>query len=598
MLSPGNDNNVNGLPVWPVDPPLSKAPWLTKPTVRQLSLLEQAVNACTYDWDRLRKIGLGHASVQVTWVNAEYLYAGHIGTVSLEKAADINLPDGLTSKPAFAPVTRPYGPSGQLGDYGGAHIRNGFSYIYLLNTLDQDPTPYGGARFYMETVIRLLGLITTYHSFSGAASSRDRIARCLVPSDRPDFETYDVSHPRSSRIFVVPPGTPGAIKETRIWSQYYGKWVLSNPPENDPRCFATSRWFFESNGIESRWLQYPPLEIEAMPGNSYPPDYPYGWSMTWGFEPSPIPAPQPWHQRLFEGAAETFKDIFLDRHLRRGTNRTAVKLRSGRSAWEQFVSLYMDEIPPPVDAQGLTGLGPAADRSFLYAIHPPDPPQHPDSYQVLSGGTIHESFSFYVVPDLGDDNSIVTLEVLPGRPGRSGAWWEWFTRVNWSGPPGQRADSLNQYAATVSGVLPLRLEIPKSAFADTRLLWNITGNYNGPGAGQTAQVDDLLYGFETNAQEVMFATMAGQSGLSADPRFQLFKYRVTLPTKSHPRYPAGLLGVDGADAGTRRNGRPSVGSDIRAHDTGLPPLRPPGAGRPEHRHAAPSRYGDHGVATT
>jgi hypothetical protein len=86
MLSPGNDNNVNGLPIWPVNPPASKAPWLTVPTVRQLSLLEQAVNACTYDWDRLRKIGLGHASVQVTWVNAEYLYAGHIGTVSLEKA--------------------------------------------------------------------------------------------------------------------------------------------------------------------------------------------------------------------------------------------------------------------------------------------------------------------------------------------------------------------------------------------------------------------------------------------------------------------------------------------------------------------------------
>lgn len=604
-LSTNRTNYVNGLQVWPNEPRQNITQYVTPPTQRQLDLLEQAINACSYDWTRLQVIGLTYTSLQVYWVNPDYLYAGHVGTVPVGGGPSIMLPNGDRYPAAYAPLTRPHG---NYGDYGGVQMDGGFTSLYLLNTLDQDQPPYGGPRFYMETVVRCLGLAATYWCFHRSASQRDRLARCFIPADRPDFEMPVATHPMD-RGFLVPKGTPGsfAIIDSQT-QQPTGEYFLRSSSEVDLRMYGTSQWYFESSGVESRM---DPLGPQFTPSAFGPTGGPPEGSHrdTWGWAASPVVATHPWETRLFEAAAETFKDIFTDKSHRRLTNRTAVKLRPGRVAWDQFVSLYMDEVPGPPDPAGLYNYGAVAGGGFTYhPIRNPNPP--PDQINVLDGAELHEGLTFYSIPlGLGTDQTPVTIEILPGHAGQYGKHFQWHAKLYWSGRAGNAATrppafdrdadgSTPASGAPLGALLPLRLVMPKSDFADTDLNISISGHTVGlPPAGFGVNPVAAADALQANNQDALYGTLAGQFGISQAPVFQFFKYRVLLPTKGHPRYPAGELRVDGADAGVRRNGRSRVGNDGATATTSVPPPRPP-SGRSYGHSAWPARYGDQGTVKT
>jgi hypothetical protein len=626
MLVTNRDNVVNGLHIYPHGP-VGLEPYITAPSARQLNLLEQAINACTYDWDRLQAIGLGAAALQLYWVNPDYLYAGHIGIVSLPSGS-ITLPTGNHMPPAFAPLTAPYDG---LGDYGGflANDAGGPS-VYLLNTLDQDPPPYGGLRFYMETVVRLLGLAATYLCLKDSASQRDRLARCFVPADRPDFDipvqTWDQDYygdPSGDpgRFLWASSDTPGAQEVYDYHQPYLGPAIPGRfgPPGGDPqywpeyivyavigygmhykvevdlRMYATSQWFFESSGVESRMYPLPPQT--ALPqsglGHGGPPAGDY--EDTWGFMPSPVPAPRVWETRLLEAAGETFKDIFLDKQYRRVTNRTAVKLKPGRVAWGSFVALFMDEIPAPPDASGIYNYG--AKASSDYVRHPitnPNPP--PDQILVLDGGRMDETLGFFTIPQaLGDDTTPVTVEITPAHAGQHGNNFKWSIDISWVGPRPPAYEIEQQH---LDALLPMLVRIPKSDFADTSLVIGVHGVTRGLPASGLAGVSQVAAAraMEQNTQDALFGTNAGQVGISQAPVYQWFKYRVTLPTKPHPRYPGGEITATGFDSGVRRNGRQLVGNDAAAEDPGPVVVRT--------RKASPAKsiwrptQGDHGTVKT
>lgn len=502
----GQLNLVNGLKVWPVGAQSSQLPYVTSPTVRQLDLLERAINACSYDWNRYSVMGLGsNLSLLVNWVNPEFLYYGHIGTTSLPGAPNIPLPgvgQGYAT-PAYAPLTR---PNGHFGDYGGAHTGGNIPNIYLLNTLDQDPEPYGGSRFYMETVIRLLGTVIAYRLFTDSASQRDRLARCFTPVDRPDTD------------LALPIGTGGYPAESMLRS---------------------SQWYFESAGINGDMN-----------------------STSWAYLAT-TPVATPWETRLLEATGETFKDMFLPKEFRRHTNRTLVKLKPTRRAWDTFAGLYQAEIPAPRDGGGLSD-GIHAGWTWQAKFHPLPFP----GWEETTGYTFREAADIDVV-DLGSET--FTLEIFPGTPtGLNGKYTQWS--IGWSWAWVERPSELVAVGRTRGAILPFRAQFPSSHFnGGAELHVGIDGIYSGQSPVT------LGPGFSSNRPDTIYHAEKGYN--AGTLVFQWHKWRATMPTGPHPRFPAGDLRLDGVDAGTRRSGRRRVGAEQVTAEQLVPPSRPP-ASRP------------------
>ena len=499
----------------------------TPPTERQKRLYNEAIDACSYDFWRMQDLD----SINFWTVPAEYLYNGKTG--------------GFYSNPTspwaaggagYAPAVEPYGA---YGDYaalrvdghplwggGGSHFTD--AHIYIVDDLDRRPKPYGGDRFFRETVVRMLGLLAVFR-FAHDPWRINRLARLFTPVDRPGFD-------------------------------------------DDPRGYRTAEWMWEEVGIECT-----PTVVENPEGRDFlGVHYPQGSvvpmqtpdNLGWGRALAAARRAPAWEARLAQAAAETFKDIYLVRGLRQFTNRSAVKLRGSVADFHRVIS----EEDSPFYPWGADWFYSNNTQTPIIDFRPPHPDgetvgQQYDVRQSLRFGDLPfrpmkgaERYKIQVGPVAGDPTLTVPLKSKFG-------WhieWQAFLDVNHQGQVVLRPPETGVPGVERSELLPFELEIPiqwvkdapsfSNMFTWIRLIWQgawRNDDLGDPGVEPIDVAEDYqAVGPGKSFFFIHFADEAHFHGYFHDMRIEA----ITLP--GVPRYPvSGELHIEGRDSGLRPHPR-------------------------------------------
>lgn len=290
------------------------------PSTRQLLLIEEAINECTFDWWRFGALQAETTTVDIRLVSEAWLYAGHLGLQTRgETGVTVVRPDGASSSGAWAPAMR---PNGMYGDYGVVSVStmtgifSKSDKIYILQDLDERNGALGGARFFKETLIRLLGQLIAMKWAMQDPYKMYRAATCFTPVDRRDFEADNY-----------------ITRAQQWWGHSVGQYVP-----------GPSHFIYRPGG--NPLFDLPIGQEEGEFTDATPPyeqiaSTPKGWGTAVELGQSRWP----WENRLIEAIGEAFKDTFLPRRSRRFNNRTAVKLKASAEAFDRFVTLYLDEVP-------------------------------------------------------------------------------------------------------------------------------------------------------------------------------------------------------------------------------------------------------------
>jgi hypothetical protein len=488
-------NVVNGLAIRL--PSFSEAPGYTTFTPLQLELLDTAINACAYDWQRF---------VAYSETSQMFVYP-----VTREVLATVG---GVGGAQAFATPPDGHGH----GDYGVFRYYNGFYYVYLLDTLDQDPFPFGGHKFFMETFIRCAGMAVLRAIAALDPWQQDRLARSFLPVDRQSMPPMD--------------------DDREDW----GHWVW--PWNNNDNWQGTGRpeggMWDSLDWWQDCWRPYP---------NGYVGGYPIGKYPT----PSgDAPIEIPWEARISDACAETFKDVYLPARFRAFTNRTDVRCVD----YEKFVTVINDEIP--MTYFGAFNFGGSRDNYQQIEGHYPTPLDPIVLMQnVDSRG---ESGFIGIAPYVPPPRIIISPgKKFPylGTGGEGGLpnlapFDTWDTRINFldhdAGDAVTDFHHIGPYNDVVEYQLSYGSLVLNRIFISKLNSFNVFDRLSPPGVNSAAVLYQPIYGNR----------IIGGSGAG-----ELFStIQALAPTRGRPSFPIqGEAMLHGTDSGTRRRRHAIVGRD-------------------------------------
>lgn len=471
-------------------------------TPLQLELLETAINACAYDWQRF----------------AAYSETGQVFVYLVDRETLAGLGGQLSFGEAPAPTTAPVG---HRGDYGVFEYFNGFYKIYLLNTLDQDPFPYGGHRFFMETFIRLAGMAVLRAIAAIDPWQQDRLARAFQPVDRQSMPPMDDDR------------------------QDWGHWVW--PWENNDNWAGTGRpeggMWDSLDWWQDCWRVYPDGFVGGYPVGKYPTPSTAG-----------VPIEIPWEARITEACAETFKDIYLPARFRAFNNRTDVRCID----YEAFVTNISDEIP--MTFFGAYNFGGSRDNFQSIEGHYPQPTDPITTLQIID--TRGESGFIQIAPYMPPPRIIIK----PGKKfpylGTGGdgnllpasQFDSWDTRINYIDHDAGDALTDFHHIGPYNDVVEFQL-----SYGSLQLNRIFISKLNG------FNIFDIFSPPGVNSAAVTYQPLYGNRSIGGTGAGELFStIQALAPTKGRPRYPVqGETKLHGSDSGTRPRRRPIVGSDAQ-----------------------------------
>ena len=527
----------------------------TPPTERQERLFREATDACSYDFWRLQDMGIFFATVP-----AEYLYNGRTGGFYTYSTVEWAKEGGVYVGAGYAPAVEPYGAYGDYAAlrvdghplWGGGHF-GADALIYIVDDLDRRPRPYGGDRFFRETIIRMLGLLVVYR-FAHDPWRINRLARLFTPVDRPSFD-------------------------------------------GDARGYETAQWMWEEVGIECE-----PTVVTNPEGMDYlNVHYPQGSvirmqtpeNMAWGRGLARNRRAPAWEARLAQAAAETFKDLYLRKSMRQFTNRSAVKLRG---TFEEFHKVISEEDSPFYPWGADWNYSDATARPII-DFRPP----HPDGKTVGAEYDVRQSLRFGDIPFApwkGAERYKIQIGPVQGDPTLNPplethfGWhieWQAVLDVNHQGQVVLRDPVGDTPGVNRAELLPYELEIPiqwvkdapsfSNMFTWIRFIWHgaaRTDDLGDPSVDLVEVFNDYNAVRPDSYFFIHFADQFHFHGYYHDLRVEL----ITLP--GVPRYPAsGVLTIAGHDSGARVHPRApggrqaaDIGTVARPIDDTFSPLAP------------------------